>query len=171
MDMVLLVCAGVLLLFAFVVAFGAPYLPTFSAQTTDALDLLELKPGETLLELGCGDGRVLLAAARRGIHGVGYELNPILVVIARLMTWRYRSIVTVHWGDYWRADWPQAHGVYVFLLDRYMSKLHTKVIRWQQGPVRVVSYAFAIPDKKPVVERNGLFLYRYPAPKQNKRTI
>lgn len=169
MDIIWALAVGVVLLFGFVVAFGAPYLPTLAPRTRDALTLLDLKPGQTLLELGCGDGRVLLAAARQGIHGIGYELNPVLVVIARLITWRYRHMVRIRWGNYWRVPLPPADGIYVFLLDRYMSKLDTKITQEQQGSIRLVSYAFAIPGKAIKRQKSGLFLYEYKQPTKAHR--
>lgn len=163
-EMVWLAAMAIVLLFCFVVAFGAPYVPTLNPRIEDALDLLDLKPGQVLLELGCGDGRVLRAAAKRGVHGVGYELNPLLVLYAKLTMWRYRSIVSVKWANYWHVQWPQADGVYVFLLDRYMKKLDTKIVQWQQRPVRLVSFAFTVPLRRPVRERQGLFVYQYELP-------
>jgi len=153
---------GVVMLFGFVLAFGAPYLPTLSRQTTTALDLLDLKPGQTLIELGCGDGRVLLAAAKRGITGVGYELNPILILVAKLVTWRHRKLVTVKLGNFWAVKWPQADGIFVFLLDKYMEKLDKKITQeYKDKKVKLVSFAFKIPEKKPLTVKNGLFLYEY----------
>jgi 16S rRNA A1518/A1519 N6-dimethyltransferase RsmA/KsgA/DIM1 with predicted DNA glycosylase/AP lyase activity len=152
------------LLFGFVVAFGAPYLPTLKKQTNEALDLLDLKPGQTLLELGCGDGRVMLAAAKRGLDVVGYELNPLLVIVAWIVTLRYRRQVSVRWGNFWRASWPQADGVFVFLLDRYMSKLDKKMVQVQseqKRPIKLVSFTFKIPGKKPTKQHNGLLRYDY----------
>lgn len=159
----------VVLLFCFVVAFGAPYVPTLNPRTEEALDLLALKPGELLLELGCGDGRVLRAAAKRGIRSVGYELNPILVLWAKMATWRYRAITEVKWANYWRVRWPQADGIYVFLLDRYMERLNTKITQEQSGSVRLVSFAFTIPSRKPVREQNGLFVYKYTGTQKTTR--
>ena len=77
MTIVLIVIAVVFICFAGVVAFGAPYLPTLRPQVETALELVNLMPGQTLLELGCGDGKVLVAAAQTGLHAVGYELNPL----------------------------------------------------------------------------------------------
>lgn len=99
--LVLAVCFGG------VVFFGAPYLPTLSPQVKAALDLAGLKKGDHLLELGCGDGKVVLAAARRGINVIGYELNPILAAVAWLRTWRYRKNVRIVWGDFWNKVWPR----------------------------------------------------------------
>lgn len=152
-----------ILLFGFVVFFGAPYLPTLKKQTDDALKLLDLKPGQTLLELGSGDGTVLLAAAKQGIRCVGYELNPILVLISRGVTWRYRHLVTIKMANYWSVQWPAADGIYVFLLQKYMKKLDTKVTQHasKYGRIKLVSFAFSMPDKKAHKKRSGLSLYIY----------
>lgn len=147
--------------FTFVLLFGAPFLPTMRPQVDTALDLLNLQPGQTLLELGCGDGRVLIAAARRGWRAVGYELNPILAAIAWARTRRYRRTVTVHCADYWRAGWPPAAGIFSFILPRYMSKLHKKIMHYPHRPLRVASFAFAIPEKKALRQDRGIFLYEY----------
>jgi SAM-dependent methyltransferase len=149
------------LCFGFVVAFGAPYLPTLTKQVDVALDLLDLKPGQTMLELGCGDGKVMIAAAKRGVNSVGYELNPLLVVLCWLRTRRYRKLVRVRMGDFWRSDWPQADAIYGFILPKLMHKLDEKIIKEKRAPIRVVSFAFAIPGKKPAQERSGVFLYEY----------
>jgi 16S rRNA A1518/A1519 N6-dimethyltransferase RsmA/KsgA/DIM1 with predicted DNA glycosylase/AP lyase activity len=158
----LLFLFAVILIFGFVTLFGAPYLPTLRNQTEIALDLLEVKEGMTILELGSGDGSVALAAAKRGAIVTGYELNPILVVVSRLRCVNYRSRVKIIWGNYWAKDWPITDGIFVFLLDRYMKKLDTKIIQQYKGKhVKLVSFAFEIPNKKPVKKKSGMFLYKY----------
>lgn len=151
----------IILCFCLVVFFGAPYLPTHSRQVEIALDMLALEKGETMLELGCGDGKVIIAAARRGWRVVGYELNPVLVAVCWLRTRRYRAQVRLVWGDYWRMDWPDAAAIYGFILPKYMSKLNSKIIHDTKKPLRLASYAFAIPEKVPSKERKGVFLYEY----------
>lgn len=159
---ILFVAASVIVLcFGFVLLFGAPFLPTLKPQIDTALDLLDLAPGQTMLELGSGDGRVLIAAARRGLNAVGYELNPILVLVSRLTTWRYRRQVSIIWGDYWRSTWPRADGIFSFILPRYMKKLHNKVIQYPYKPLRVASFAFAIPGANLLRAEQGVFLYGY----------
>jgi len=147
--------------FVLVLLRGAPYLPTLGPQVATALDLIDLKRGQTLLELGCGDGKVLVAAAERGLKVVGYELNPILALIAWLRTRRYKGRVTVICGDFWRADWPPAEAIFVFLLDPFMPRLHTKITQYSSKPVKLVSFAFKVPAKAPEKIENGLFLYMY----------
>lgn len=159
LTVVLLIVGLVILLFGFVLFFGAPYLPTLHRQQQAALDMLELKPGQTLLELGSGDGRMLAAAAQRGIKSIGYELNPLLVAYSWLITRRYRRLVTVKWANFWRTTIPEADGMYVFLLDRYMSKLYKKITQEIGKPIKLVSFAFEIPEVKHTKEKSGLYLY------------
>jgi 16S rRNA A1518/A1519 N6-dimethyltransferase RsmA/KsgA/DIM1 with predicted DNA glycosylase/AP lyase activity len=160
-DIVLLVVLVVVLSFGFVVLFGAPYVPTMKRQVDAAFDLLELSPGQHLLELGCGDGIVLLAAAKRGIRVTGYELNPLLVVVCWLRTRRYRKLVSVRMADFWRADWPKADAVFGFILPKLMPKLDSKIVSENRGPLKVVSFAFEIPAKKIIKQQDGVFLYHY----------
>ncbi len=158
MPWVLWIGVAVGLFFGVVVFFGAPYLPTLSPQITTALDLLNLKPGQTLLELGCGDGKVLLVAARRGYNAVGIELNPILASIAWLRTRRYRGQVRVVWGNYWLKEWPMSDGVYTFLIDRFMVKLDQ---RMQHYGGKLVSVAFQVPGRRHSAKGHGVYLYDY----------
>lgn len=161
MSLLIIVAVVLLLCFAGVLMVGAPYLPTLNSQITTALELLQLKTGDTLLELGCGDGRVLVAAAKQGLVVIGYELNPLLAALAWLRTRRYRQQVRVVWGNFWRQEWPLAQAIFVFLLPRYMSKLDKKVMQYKHKPVKVVSFAFSVPGKQAQTEQAGLFLYRY----------
>lgn len=151
----------VVVLFGFVILFGPPYVPTLAAQKIAALDMLELKPGQTLLELGSGDGRVMRAAAERGLRVVGVELNPLLVIVSYVVTWRYRKRVRIIWGNLWQVTWPPADGVFTFLLPRLMPKLDKHLESWHTKPLYLASFAFAIPDKEPARTRDGIFLYRY----------
>jgi SAM-dependent methyltransferase len=149
--------------FGFVLLFGAPYLPTLSKQADIALELADVQPGQSLLELGCGDGKVLIAAARRGIRVTGFELNPLLVIICKLRCWRYGDLVRVQWADFWTKPWPPTEVIFIFGLPRIMNRLDTKIAQEASKPVKLVSFAFVIPDKKPTRKRDGVFLYEYPA--------
>src|SRR3990167_10959112 len=89
MIVVWLTVFALLFMFSFVILVGAPYAPTLRRQQKIALELLDLKPGQVLYDLGCGDGRLLVAAAKAGYRAVGYEINPALAAIAYLRTRRY----------------------------------------------------------------------------------
>lgn len=161
---------GLVLLFGFVVWVGPPYVPTLKQQTEVALDMLALSKGQLLLELGSGDGRVARAAAQRGIRVEGIEINPLLVLYSRMVTWRYRSLVRIRWGNIWTKTWPEdTDGIYTFLLDKYMDKLDKKIVQtYPYRSIKLASFAFEIPKKKPAAEGMGVYIYRYPAKKKKK---
>lgn len=162
MIQVFYVIIGLVLVFGLVVFVGAPYLPTLKSDREAVFTLLELRAGQHLLELGSGDGRVLLEAARRGIRATGYELNPILVLWSKFITRHHRELVTVKWGNYWLVKWPEADAIYVFLLQKYMPKLDKKIVRNYPGKnVKLVSLAFKITSKKPIKQLGSLYLYQY----------
>lgn len=154
-------CAVGFVCFVFVIAFGAPFLPTLKSQVSEALDLIDLKPGQTLLELGSGDGRLLIEAAQRGIYSIGYELNPLLVVYAWWKARKYRKFITIKLANFWKVELPKSDGIFVFLLQPYMEKLDIKIVKEKQGKVKLVSFAFEITSRKPAKVDNGLFLYKY----------
>lgn len=155
LAVILLACFSVVLLV------GAPYVPTLTPQVHAALELANLKPGDTLLELGCGDGKVLIAAAQVGIKTVGYELNPLLALVAWVRTRRFRGDVQVIWGDFWGKRWPAAEGIFVFLHPRFMKRLDNKIIQYSTKPVKLISFAFPVPGRAVTAEKAGVYLYEY----------
>lgn len=151
----------VILCFGFVLLFGAPYLPTMQKQIDVAFKLVSLKPGQTMLELGSGDGRVAIAAAKRGANVIAYELNPLLVIYSRIRCFKYRSHIKIKWANFWNKDWPEADLIFTFLLPKYMTRLDKKIAGYKHKPVIFVSYAFSIPSKKADRQEQGVFLYKY----------
>jgi hypothetical protein len=161
MEWLVITALVLALCFGSVLLFGAPYLPTLGPQVGVALKMADLQKGQTLLELGCGDGKVLVAAAKQGLNVVGYELNPLLIMICWVRTIRYRKQVKIIWGNFWRKQWPPADAVFTFLLPKYMEKLNKKVMQSIYRPVKVVSFAFEIPGRTPAAQQDGVFLYKY----------
>jgi len=161
MSWLILVITLILIVFSGVLFFGAPYLPTLKKQQKEALDLLSLKPGQVLIELGSGDGRILKEAARRGIIAIGYEINPFLVAYSKISCWPVRKLVKIHWRNFWHISISSADGLYTFLLDRYMPKLDRKIVNEVTKPLKFVSFTFELPGRKPAKKQNGLFLYRF----------
>ncbi len=155
--------SAILLIFAygFVLFFGAPYFPSLKPHVRAALDLLDLKEGDVVYDLGCGDGKFLKAAAKKGATAIGYELNPFMFLYSWLTTRRYGRRVKVRFGNFWRADISKADAIFVFLLDKYMSKLDTKLKKESKRGLKLVSHTFKIPGKKIIAKKYGVFLYKY----------
>lgn len=159
--MVLVILLIIFGCFFFVIFLGAPYLPTLNTQIENAFNIADIKAGQTIVELGCGDGKVLIAAAKRGINSIGYEINPVLFLIAWFRTLKYRSKVRLVLGNYWNKDWPEADAIFVFLLQKYMKKLDKKCIQYRYKPVKLMSFAFTISGKEAVATQGGIYLYEY----------
>lgn len=145
-----------------VIAFGAPFLPTLKPQRQQALDLLNLKPGQLFVDLGSGDGTMLVLAARRGLRAVGYEINPFLFAYSWLRTRRYGRRVKVKLKSFWRADLSKADGVFVFLITHHMKHLDELLSSKKGGrKLKVVSNSFQIPGRKHLKKTGPMFLYEY----------
>lgn len=155
--------AAILLILAYgaVLLFGAPYFPSLKPHIKAGLDLLDLKPGQTVYDLGCGDGRFLKAAAKSGLKAVGYELNPFMFLYSWATTRRYGRRVKVKYGNFWHADLSGADGIFVFLLTRYMKQFDELIRDRAPKGVKVASHTFKIPGKKIVKQNYGVFLYKY----------
>lgn len=148
--------------FALVLLVGAPYLPTRKQQAEQALDLLNLKPGELLVDLGSGDGAILVAAAKRGLRAEGYELNPLVFIVSYLRLLPHRRLVRVRCRNFWNVSLPKdTKGVFVFLLDPYMQRLDSKLSQELTKGARLVSYTFTVPGKKPAKTKQACYLYQY----------
>ncbi len=158
-QVLLIICLILCVCFGWVLLYGAPYLPTLKKQVKTAIELADLRAGDTIIELGCGDGRVLMEAAKRGYKSIGYELNPLLFVIAWIRTKKYRYMTQVIYGNFWKKTWPQADAIYVFLLPRLMAKLDQKISSEKVAKGRVISFAFKFPDRSPLAEKDGVYMY------------
>lgn len=140
---------------------GAPYLPIRTADKEKALDLAEVKSDQTIIDLGSGDGRMLVAAAKRGANAIGYEINPLLYIVSLFITWRYRKNIKINFGDYWHRQLPEADVIYVFLITRYVDKLDRKLKKDLKKPTTVVSYVFQLP-RKAEKQTTNTWVYIYP---------
>ncbi len=161
-NVVTLVLLVIVLPFGVAALIGAPYVPILKRDSTRLLHLTGLKSGQTLIDLGSGDGRLLRAAASQGIRCIGYEVNPFLVLISRLVCWRYRRLVTIHAADIWGIKLPPADAIYIFILDKYMARLDAKFSAEITRPTRVISYVFKLPGRTPIRENNNTYVYEYP---------
>lgn len=148
-------------MFALGAILGAPWLPTHDREVKIALKLLDLPPEARIIDLGAGSGTFALVAARAGYHVVGYEINPLLWLYSKLRLWPYRRRTHMRLANYWTQPLPECQGIYVFLIDRYMAKLETKLAAEITSGTRVVSYVFRLPHQKPQAVRGAMTLYQY----------
>jgi SAM-dependent methyltransferase len=143
---------------------GAPYVPILKNDSHQILEIANLKPGGTLIDLGSGDGRLLRAAAARGVKCIGYEINPIMVLISIAVCWRYRKLVRVRLSNLWTVKLPPADVIYCFLMPKHMDHVGRILDSQITRPTTVICYSFGIPGKTPAYATPNIFAYDYGRP-------
>ncbi|MEP0804691.1 MAG: class I SAM-dependent methyltransferase [Chloroflexota bacterium] len=147
--------------------YGLPSKPTKPDRIRKALRLAGLKAGETLYDLGAGDGRVLLIAAREfGAKAVGIEVAPvqILLIWLKILLGGLRERVEVQWGNFYRADLSRADVVFIYATLGELMKLAPHLQNQMRAGTRLVSIAADVPEWEPSVfdEESLIFVYEMP---------
>lgn len=145
--------------FLYAVFFGAPYVPAFKQDFDELFDLAGVKKGSKFVDLGSGDGKVLLAAAQRGADATGYEINPVLWLLTKWRLRKFRSHARVKLGSMWRADISSADVVYMYLHTKWMDKMERKLKGELRPGAKVVSYVFTFSGLKQVAKTRNAQVY------------
>jgi len=171
-----LVLAGLFLLVAVTwlvvpALYGLPWVPTREKRIRRALELANLKPDERLYDLGAGDGRVLVMAAKEfSADAVGIEIGPVQCLVGWLRIWfsGSRKRARMRCGDFYKADISSADVVFVYATFSQTSNLLPLLERSLRPGARVVSIAADFSGWIPkVVDRENLiFLYEMPPERQ-----
>ena len=152
-------------IFGAVVFRGAPYVPSMKKYAAEAFDeLYTVTKKDVVVDVGSGDGVILRLAAARGARAVGYELNPILVIISRFLS-RGNPYVETKLADFWLVNLPETTTlVYAFSVSRDMEKLAAKVQATADAalhPVWLITYGHTISSLKPEKSTNSHNLYLF----------
>ncbi|MCC7124310.1 MAG: class I SAM-dependent methyltransferase [Acidobacteria bacterium] len=123
------------------------WVPTPDALVEKMLDLAKLTPQDVLMDLGSGDGRTVIAAAKRGSRAVGIEFNPDMVALARknAEAAKVSDKATIEQGDLYEADLNRAQVITMFLLPSINMKLRPKILDLKPG-TRIVTNSFTMED-------------------------
>lgn len=146
------------------IIFGAPWIPTRKVTIDKMLSIANIKPGETVYDLGAGDGRIIIAAARDfNAISFGIEVNPFLVLWTRLKvkSLNLEDHVKIIWGSFYKENLSKADVVTLYLWQGTNDKLREKLKKELRPSSRVVSYIFTftgwVPSK--VDEKYNISLY------------
>lgn len=154
--MIILVCILVLFfaVVGFGVFFGAPYVPSLRKDAKRMFDsLYTLSSKDVVIDFGSGDGLILREVSRRGAHAIGYEVNPLLVLVSRVLS-RNDPRVAVHAANFWLVKFPQETTlVYAFSVTRDGKRLVRKLQREADRlnkDLAVICYGSQLPGVTPV---------------------
>lgn len=139
-----------------------PYVSTKKEKISTIIKLAAIKRGETVIDLGSGDGRLLFQSAKKGAYSVGYELNPYLILftIARAKLNRLSPFVKIHKKNLWRADLKIADVIFVYGRKKTMQKFQNFVYKNAKPGTRLVVNDNPFPTKKPIKSENKVYLYK-----------
>jgi len=134
-----------------------PYVPTTEEAVKAMLKLADVKPADIVYDLGCGDGRIVIAAAKEyGAHGVGIDINPERIQQAEANAKKagVEKLLRFEENDLFDADIQDATVVTLFLLESVNLRLRPKLLRDLKPGTRIVSNTFNMGDWKPDKEMN-----------------
>ncbi|KAM5156792.1 ATP synthase subunit C lysine N-methyltransferase isoform 3-T3 [Mantella aurantiaca] len=127
-----------------------PYVPATKKQIKNVLKMLHLRNGH-LVDIGSGDGRIVIAAAKKGFQAEGYELNPWLVWYSRYRAWRdgVKHNANFHISDLWKVNFSAYTNVVIFGVPQMMPQLEKKLQKELSDQARVVACRFPFPHWVP----------------------
>jgi hypothetical protein len=126
------------------------WVPTAQALVDRMLNLAQITPSDLLMDLGSGDGRTVITAAKRGTRAIGVEYNPDMVELSRRNAKEagVTELATFMQADLFATDFSKATVVTMFLLPSINIKLRPKILEMRPG-TRVVSNSFDMGDWRP----------------------
>lgn len=125
-----------------------PYVPTPQEVVDKMLDLADVQKGDYVIDLGSGDGRIVISAVKRGAYGHGIDLDPQRIKEARQNA-RDQNIedqVMFVQGNIFETDFSEASVITMYLLNSVNQKLRPKLLDNLEPGTRVVSHSFSMGD-------------------------
>ena len=141
---------------------GGPYVPIPEHYIEQVMQLANVQATDVFVDIGSGDGRLLIAAAEAGAGEViGYEIHPGLVIRSRRLA-RANHLehkITIHKKSFWNADFSRATIVTIYQMSYTMKHLEKKLLDELPASARVVTHGFHFPNWKSEDEIGNTKLY------------
>ena len=167
---------AIVLTMAFGAISAAPWVPARSSDIKRILKLAQIKKGEKVYDLGCGDAKVICAFAKEDANAVGFEISlfqylqsqlRIFLLKTRLLRFARNDgklDVKVKYRNFWNENLGNADVVYIFLMPRIYPKLKEKFKRELKQGAKIIVYAFKIDGWTPIAKdeapgKQPIYLY------------
>jgi SAM-dependent methyltransferase len=140
---------------------GAPFVPTPMKKVHTMVHLARLEQTDIVMDVGSGDGRLVLLAAPLCARAIGIELNPLLVWISKIRAKKKGSSnATMTRSNFWNTDLSDLTVLFVYCLDTHMDALKEKIVSEMKPGSRIVSHGFTFPQWTPTEVKGNIYLYQ-----------
>ena len=141
--------------------FGAIYVPSSDEKMKIMMQFAKIQPGECVIDLGSGDGRLVIEAAKKGARAVGVELHAEMLKRSRkkIRELNLQDSVEIRRENLWKTDISHYDVVFVYGIIYMMGRLEKKLKRELKKGTRVVSNNYQFPHWSPVREKENVRLY------------
>jgi SAM-dependent methyltransferase len=153
------------------------YVPTPQVVVDRMLDMAGVKSGDFMIDFGCGDGRMVVSAAKRGARGYGVDINPARINEANENARKAGVTDKVEFkiADLFQEDLSKADVMAMYLLTDINLRLRPKILDTMKPGTRIVSHAFDMgdwePDERDTVDGKNVFFWIVPAKVEGKWTL
>lgn len=140
---------------------GAPYLRTDEQNIEKICSTINQTSNIQAADIGSGDGCIVIALAKRGIHANGYEINPFLVRISRrnIRLAGVEHLAKIHWKNFWKTDFSHYDVITIFGVGYIMKRLEMKLQKELKPGAQVISLRFSFPTWPLQEKHDSLHIY------------
>lgn len=142
-------------------AYDIPFVPSSDDSVSTMVKLARVMPGERAVDLGSGDGRLIIALAHRGVRATGVEIDDgrWQLTNSAIRMQRLEGLARVIHGSFWKQDLSPYDIIVLYGIPSIMERLERKIINEAKDNCRVVSNRFQFPNWKPVKVKSNVYRY------------
>ena len=141
---------------------GPPYVASSDADAAEILEEVKRVKPTRVLDMGSGNGKLVIHLAKHGVKADGVELNPLLVLRSRRAVRKagLSGNVRIYWGNFWKFNTAQYDLVVLYAIKHVMPRLESKLTNELSSGAHIVSNYFVFPNLKPIKKTSRLRVYR-----------
>ncbi len=142
--------------------FGAPYDPTRKKELETIINFVERYNPKKIAELGSGNGKIVIALAKKGYFVEGYEINPFLVWMSKRKIRKLclEKNAEVHLKNFWKADFSEYDLIVLFQFRTIMKKLKNKIKKECKNGTKIISNTWKFPNMKETSKNGKIRVYK-----------
>ncbi len=146
---------------------GAPFVPSSRKRAEKMMEFARIRKGEKVYDLGCGDGRLVFMAAKKGAVAEGFEVSPVVYFWAKVKKFFGKHGGKITRADFWDMKFEDADVIFLYLFPGLVARFEKEVWSRLKKGTRVISNGFPFPNITPTekwkpegTKIHKIFVYR-----------